>query len=618
MKFIIKSSILFPKILLNYNCKDEEKSGSGKGSCGGNIDKKSADSIKWTETESFSKLFEDWKTGRFTPSDEDLELKEIIKEQGFDKKPKSIPESELNQIIASGGPELYRGFSSEQTSDQFKNGEYYIGKGLYGNGTYAAGNPDSAKLYGTNILHMTLDKSARIITEERLHQEQQEFIDIMESQKKYTPESEESDNKIGLLIHLAMDNGRFAALKGYDAIKLGHGNTIILNRGKILISDQEQKSVSYSKSNLAKSRNKIKSNESYLSEVYEFMKQNYNCPDSEKTGSGPGSCSGTSDKVESNESPLKSLPKVDIDAIKQKYRDSDPWGNNEAYHELSKVFIREQFKPTQGTQQPSYESALKTSIELMEENPKEFHDAITLGYTQDARDITKLLKEHPDLPVGKHYEYKGVDGIREYAKDLGVAIPKYYSNHPDFKEFNGQDNLEAIGQDVLTANTIEKMDNLFAKSKISDPITVYSGVDPRYFDTLPKDVGDQFEITSFISASRNESTGKGFASYALKQAQEGWSATDRSEWKPGQKYEGQEKTLIELQLSPGTKAIATEPAQAFAWTVYNKPDKWGPQSKIRNKETDSQEELIINRKTRFEVVGMKTSGKLKRLIVKTI
>lgn len=35
MKFIIKSSILFPKILLNYNCKEEEKSGSGPGSCSG-------------------------------------------------------------------------------------------------------------------------------------------------------------------------------------------------------------------------------------------------------------------------------------------------------------------------------------------------------------------------------------------------------------------------------------------------------------------------------------------------------------------------------------------------------------------------------------------------------
>jgi len=43
MKFIIKSSVLFPKILLNYNCKEEEKSGSGPGSCGGNRSSESSD-----------------------------------------------------------------------------------------------------------------------------------------------------------------------------------------------------------------------------------------------------------------------------------------------------------------------------------------------------------------------------------------------------------------------------------------------------------------------------------------------------------------------------------------------------------------------------------------------
>jgi hypothetical protein len=41
----------------------------------------------------------------------------------------------------------------------------------------------------------------------------------------------------------------------------------------------------------------------YLQDVSDFMKLNYNCPDSEKTGSGPGSCSGS----ESSQSKILSL-----------------------------------------------------------------------------------------------------------------------------------------------------------------------------------------------------------------------------------------------------------------------------------------------------------------------
>ena len=113
--------------------------------------------------------------------------------------------------------------------------------------------------------------------------------------------------------------------------------------------------------------------------LFPKIKLNYNCKDKEKNGTGPGSCSGASGKVDSNESPLKSLPKVDIEGIKKKYASAKLWERGEAYDALSKVFMRETFKPSQGNQQAAYESILKNSISLMEEYPSEF-DSITFAY----------------------------------------------------------------------------------------------------------------------------------------------------------------------------------------------------------------------------------------------
>lgn len=63
------------------------------------------------------------------------------------------------------------------------------------------------------------------------------------------------------------------------------------------------------------SGNAIKQYSSYLSEVTEFMKLNYNCLDSEKVGSGKGSCGGG--KVENDEPKfdVPTLPNGEIDAI---------------------------------------------------------------------------------------------------------------------------------------------------------------------------------------------------------------------------------------------------------------------------------------------------------------
>lgn len=340
---------------------------------------------------------------------------------------------------------------------------------------------------------------------------------------------------------------------------------------------------------------------------------NYKC----KTGTIDDSnkCDNTSN-ADSNK--LLSLSNINRTQELQKSKSADAYNNRESYNAHSKLFLRDSFTPTQGNQQLSYNRALESSIALMENHPNEFHSAITMGYTQDARDYTKILRTYPNLPIGASYDIHGENGIRQFAKDIGEEIKKYVGLTGPLSILNGQDNLEPFSDNILVVNDIGKIDKLMKESTIPEKLITYSGVDPRYFELLPKDSGAVFEISTFISSSRNEIIGKGFASYALKSAQEGWLSDDRSQFNPGTKYMGNEKTLIEFQLEKGTHAIATEPAQAFAWTIYNKPDKWGPQSKIRNKETDSQEELIINRKTKFEVIELKTSGNLKRLIVKSL
>ena len=59
--------------------------------------------------------------------------------------------------------------------------------------------------------------------------------------------------------------------------------------------------------------NEMKENSSYLADAFETIKLNYNCPDDEKIGSGPGSCSGGNtsnlDKVSTLKNKIRELEK---------------------------------------------------------------------------------------------------------------------------------------------------------------------------------------------------------------------------------------------------------------------------------------------------------------------
>ena len=62
-----------------------------------------------------------------------------------------------------------------------------------------------------------------------------------------------------------------------------------------------------------------KSGQLYLTE-YDIFKLNYNCPESEKTGSGKGSCGGDSDK-DISEDRMVTVDKIEVDAMNGKFGD---------------------------------------------------------------------------------------------------------------------------------------------------------------------------------------------------------------------------------------------------------------------------------------------------------
>jgi len=293
---------------------------------------------------------------------------------------------------------------------------------------------------------------------------------------------------------------------------------------------------------------------------------------------------------------------------------------SEVRHLEDRIFFSEKYKATPGKQQEAYNSAVKSAIELQIKKPDIFDENLQWGYLAESRNITKILKEHPDLPKKCQYGFDPNE-VERYAKDVGVEIPLAYYDEKRFPEmaalYNGTKNHESLHRDIIYANHIGKIDELMDDSKLEQDIVVYSGVDPRFFDKLPQEPGTEVKINSFISSSRNETIAKGFASYQLKNAKSGYSSTDPYE--KTEQYTG-EKTLIEFRLKKGISALATEPYMQSQYDRNGiKPEnELGPQAKIRNKETNSQEELILDRSIKFRVIGTKHSSSMRRIILESI
>jgi phage portal protein BeeE len=156
--------------------------------------------------------------------------KEIFRRQGFDGLPEVVDTAALDAAIGDGAIELYRGTSAER-ADDFRRGEYHVSEiSAFGEGTYAAPaeHIDLAMRYAGEggLIRMALRPDARTITRDDLDAER----------RHRAPQWDTAEHV------LYMDDGRFAAALGYDALipssdpnSRRGGGYLILNRTAVIV-----------------------------------------------------------------------------------------------------------------------------------------------------------------------------------------------------------------------------------------------------------------------------------------------------------------------------------------------------------------------------------------------
>lgn len=196
----------------------------------------------------------------------DPALGEIYREQGFHGRPEVVSRAELERRVTQGGwILLYRGIGSSgargpdgggttnadrarvmrERADQFRGaGDHYPGTGVRGSGTYVDTNPDTAQDYTEpdedhewgperwpGLLRMALRSDARIADWEEIEEAWQPLVERLKDgglpQEQYAA-----------TFRVLGDEGRRAAVLGYDAIRLRGGRRyMILNRTALVVQE---------------------------------------------------------------------------------------------------------------------------------------------------------------------------------------------------------------------------------------------------------------------------------------------------------------------------------------------------------------------------------------------
>lgn len=165
---------------------------------------------------------------------------------GFDGKP---TKGSVDEVVKAGGLEIHRGLipnrrtgeSAEVIEGRFRDGAYEPGRGNYGAGFYFTTQPGVAKMYASKpvadggynaklaegglVVRAALRPGAKIIDYDSLHKEHSEWWQKSIKERIFWDTHSNNyqipEGKVGPWVSdVAMDPGRFAALRGYDAIRI--------------------------------------------------------------------------------------------------------------------------------------------------------------------------------------------------------------------------------------------------------------------------------------------------------------------------------------------------------------------------------------------------------------
>lgn len=178
---------------------------------------------------------------------EDIQLKEIWRQNGFDGKPKIVSAEEFNKNAYGLVPDknkqqtMFRsmGMTEEQGKTYAKQlmegDEPFAGLGFIGNGTYFSPDRQVAAQFGEFRVRAYLDKSAKGIKPDDLLNKKYEFMD------EWYKLNKDADFELqDAMLKMTNDPGRLASYLGYDYIdSIGSymNEIVVLNRTKLVFCE---------------------------------------------------------------------------------------------------------------------------------------------------------------------------------------------------------------------------------------------------------------------------------------------------------------------------------------------------------------------------------------------
>lgn len=202
----------------------------------------------------------------------DERLRAICERQGFDGPPTVVSKDEMDRLVESGHIEVFRGVADHvdsgrtgaELAEEYRSGDLHYGNGVFGNGTYSTTDVASADEYARHgwkneessgqpgeTMRMALSPDARIVDYGELQDEHNEYL-----RGVYAEAPAPSLNFFGFpnweevpsdpRSEAYTDIGRFAAARGYDAVRIpagavaggeGHYQYNILNRTAVVVQE---------------------------------------------------------------------------------------------------------------------------------------------------------------------------------------------------------------------------------------------------------------------------------------------------------------------------------------------------------------------------------------------